>query len=241
MKQKNQKGFTLVLSLVLLVVMSIMGGALIVISASDHQSNNNSDNYQQTFYVAETALLEGEKYVINNYLGKWDTASLGAAFRDRTTRKLPADSIDVTESDCYRSFPNTSTIVGNEVIFQQSFSFGKIFTNVFPADEDVTIPSGLTDSIAPYIFPKLDLGTSGSKDRERIHAELEYLNRFNYEFFIDKLGAAPFVGFGTSIKKGAQDSTINGVAFRVYGCGIYSGQTQIIVPLESVLVLPSMG
>ena len=131
MKQKNQKGFTLVLSLVLLVVMSIMGGALIVISASDHQSNNNSDNYQQTFYVAETALLEGEKYVINNYLGKWDTASLGAAFRDRTTRKLPADSIDVTESDCYRSFPNTSTIFDNRVVFQQSFSFGKIFTNVF--------------------------------------------------------------------------------------------------------------
>ena len=57
MKKNNEKGFALVLSLVLLMAMSLMGGALIVISASDHQSNNISDEYQQTFYVAETALL----------------------------------------------------------------------------------------------------------------------------------------------------------------------------------------
>ena len=69
MKNKKEKGFALVLSLVLLMAMSLMGGALIVISASDHQSNNLSDEYQQTFYVAETALLEGEKYIINQFLG----------------------------------------------------------------------------------------------------------------------------------------------------------------------------
>ena len=40
MRKKNEKGFALVLSLVLLMAMSLMGGALIVISASDHQSNN---------------------------------------------------------------------------------------------------------------------------------------------------------------------------------------------------------
>ena len=42
---KNQKGFALVLALVLLVVMSLMGGALIVISSGDHQTNNTSDNF----------------------------------------------------------------------------------------------------------------------------------------------------------------------------------------------------
>ena len=70
MTNKKEKGFALVLSLVLLMAMSLMGGALIVISASDHQSNNLSDEYQQTFYVAETALLEGEKYIINQFLGR---------------------------------------------------------------------------------------------------------------------------------------------------------------------------
>ena len=71
MKNNNEEGFALVLSLVLLMAMSLMGGALIVISASDHQSNNISDEYQQTFYVAETALFEGEKYVINQFLGPY--------------------------------------------------------------------------------------------------------------------------------------------------------------------------
>ena len=63
MKKKTEKGFALVLSIVLLLVMSLMGGSLIVISAGDHQSNNTSDEYQQTFYVAETALLEAEKII----------------------------------------------------------------------------------------------------------------------------------------------------------------------------------
>ena len=71
MINKNEKGFALVLSLVLLMVMSLMGGALIVISSGDHQSNNNSDQYQQAFYVAETGLLEAEKAIINKYMGPY--------------------------------------------------------------------------------------------------------------------------------------------------------------------------
>ena len=71
MKKKTEKGFALVLSIVLLLVMSLMGGSLIVISAGDHQSNNTSDEYQQTFYVAETALLEAEKIITNKMMGPW--------------------------------------------------------------------------------------------------------------------------------------------------------------------------
>ena len=69
MTKDNQKGFALVLSLVLLLAMSLMGGALIVIASSDHQSNNSSDEYQQTFYVAETALMQAQKSLINKMLG----------------------------------------------------------------------------------------------------------------------------------------------------------------------------
>ena len=88
MNKKNESGFALVLSLVLLMAMSLMGGALIVISASDHQSNNLSDEYQQTFYVAETALLEGEKYIINQYLGPYKTNG----DRDNSKRGLRLNS-----------------------------------------------------------------------------------------------------------------------------------------------------
>ena len=94
MKNNNEEGFVLVLSLVLLMAMSLMGGALIVISASDHQSNNISDEYQQTFYVAETALFEGEKYVINQFLGPYKSDGS----RDTTKRRLLPNNVkdDVT-------------------------------------------------------------------------------------------------------------------------------------------------
>ena len=93
MKKNNEKGFALVLSLVLLLAMSLMGGALIVISAGDHTSNNVNDEYQQTFYVAETALLEGEKYLLNQYLGPYNTSTNE---RDTSKRKLPDDTITFT-------------------------------------------------------------------------------------------------------------------------------------------------
>ena len=94
---KNEKGFTLVLSLVLLMVMSLMGGALIVISSGDHQSNNTSDEYQQAFYVAETALLEGEKQLINAYMGPWVDV-------DKISVAKPADGAGDEETEKYEKW-----------------------------------------------------------------------------------------------------------------------------------------
>ena len=67
--RNKQKGFALVLSLVLLLAMSLMGGALIVIASSAHQGNNSSDESQHTFYVAETALLQAEKSLLDKLMG----------------------------------------------------------------------------------------------------------------------------------------------------------------------------
>ena len=75
MTKNKQKGFALVLSLVLLLAMSLMGGALIVIASSDHQGNNSSDEYQQTFYVAETALMQAEKSLVNKMMGPINNTS----------------------------------------------------------------------------------------------------------------------------------------------------------------------
>ena len=80
----SEKGFTMVLSLVLLLAMSLMGGALILISSNDHQGNNASDKYQQTFYVAEMALLEGERYLLNEKTGPRSTSTKA---RDLTKKK----------------------------------------------------------------------------------------------------------------------------------------------------------
>jgi len=86
MIKKTEKGFAMVLALVLLLAMSLMGGALILIASGDHQSNNDSDQYQQTFYAAEMGLLEGERYILNQKNGPWNNATNA---RDLTKSNLP--------------------------------------------------------------------------------------------------------------------------------------------------------
>tara|TARA_B100000700_G_C14757307_1_gene720410 strand:+ start:178 stop:855 length:678 start_codon:yes stop_codon:yes gene_type:complete len=224
MRNRNEKGFALVLSLVLLLAMSLMGGALIVISAGDHKSNNTSDDYQQTFYVAETALLEGEKYLLNQFLGPWDT---NTHTRDQSKRNLPANKPllfkgDMTKKnydDTWSNYYNTSNFCYNsfkdidrssfKVVAAESWNFGKFLFDSFNAAKE-------NQEEATKLFP------------------------YYYEFFLTRIGAAPFRGYGSSIKKGATDSGNDGMAYRVYGCGIKSDrfQNRIIVSLESVVVLP---
>ena len=235
MKKDNEKGFALVLSLVLLLVMSLMGGSLIVISAGDHQNNNTSDTYQQTFYVAETALLEGEKYIINQYLGPRTTS----ATRDINKRNKPINAYETNETDCSNSFPKFPP--GFEVVIHsvnldpatnehnattnRIFNFGTLLADIFNTNNR-------------SIFPEIEY-LDKEETYEPIIKEKEYLDRFQYEYFVTKLGPAPFRGFGMSIKKGSSDIGRDGIAYRIYGCGTYTKNPEIIIPLESTIVLPN--
>ena len=221
--KKNEKGFALVLSLVLMLAMSLMGGALIVISAGDHKSNNNSDEYQQTFYVAETALLEGERYLLNQFLGPYDTSNHK---RDTSKRNLPANQASVwngsmskknyntgdsfyfdTSTNCYQSFSEIDKTT-LKVVTSESWNFGKILRDSF--------------------------NSASSQEK----SEAERLQSYYYEYFISRIGAAPYRGTGSSIRKGSSDTGNNGMAYRVYGCGIKKGDDIMIVALESTIVLP---
>ena len=58
------------------------------------------------------------------------------------------------------------------------------------------------------------------------------------------LASAPYRGRGGSVKKKSGDDSTNGEAYKIYGCGIYiedetdANTKKIIVPLESVIILP---
>ena len=262
MKKDNEKGFALVLSLVLLLVMSLMGGSLIVISAGDHRNNNISDTYQQTFYVAETALLEGEKYIINQYLGPRTPPS---ATRELTKRNKPINEYNPgtldgeNYTDCYNSFPGLPGVEDNEKETDEKkedeekedvdtdfkvaihsinidpltnkydanaariFNFGTLLADVFTQKHD-------------SIFRDIEYEDKDKDDL--VNKEKAYLDKFEYEYFITKLGPAPFRGFGTSIKKGSSELGLDGIAYRIYGCGTYTKSPEIIIPLESTIVLP---
>ena len=229
---KSQSGFALVLSLVLLLVMSLMGGALIVIASSDHTKNTTSDRYMQTFYVAETALLEGERYIVNKFKGDW----LDGAIRDVNNRTLPMNTglnwdgemIEVNYEDglnffdtdqensrlCWNSFKDPDR-ENFQIITAHSYNFGQFFE----------------DSL-------------NKSDLDRLEMNITELKKYYYEYFIRNIGSAPYRGRGSSVKKTAGDDSVNGIAYKIYGCGIFIDDVsdrntkKFIVPIESVIILP---
>ena len=254
MIKKNEKGFALVLSLVLLLVMSLMGGALIVVSSGDHQSNNSSDQYQQAFYVAETGLFEAEKNIVNQYMGPWTEVKTIAApgagatedemaahieyitelttkadstgfTRHTADRSMPINNRAPSDTDCYRSFRNIKKDGFQVTDHIENQNFGTLIEPIF-------LNASALDSVA----------TS-----DQIEKEKKFLKRFRYEYFSVNIGTAPYFGFGSSIKKSASSAESLGTAFKIYACGIMVEKgtdldkmnAEIIIPLESIIVMPN--
>ena len=116
-----------------------------------------------------------------------------------------------TSNYCYNSFKDIDR-TDLKIVVAESWNFGLILTAAF---------------------------ISNSNDEEK--AEAKKLKFYYYEFFLTQIGAAPFRGYGSSIKKGATDTGNDGMAYRVFGCGIKAGKNvadRIIISLESTVVLP---
>ena len=224
---KKQKGFALVLALVLLVVMSLMGGALIVVASGDHEKNNISDNYQQTFYVAETALIEGEKYLINQHLGPWKsdgTRDKRNIIPNNKTTKFDGIMTKINYADT--KYKTEDWYVDTKKKCFNSFSGIK--------QDDFKIVAAESNNFGILLSESLSALTIDDIEKK----QLNKLKNFYYELFISKGGSASFTGSGSSIKKSATDSTNLGISYKIYGCGIYGGEDRMVVALESSVVLP---
>ena len=290
MNRKKEKGFALILSLVLLLVMSLMGGSLIVIASGDHKSNNTSDEYQQVFYVAETALIEGEKWVTDNYLGHWisnvadDVTGTNMGYKVTVIepwreRCKPIIEEGGTCTPTEEEQAEWATMLAeNRTQYEDHVADYKAFSNNLvrhtwgkgPAFNEIEIKK--TDktlcmksfknfkydeamNIAytlPSNHPRLGsfwnivgpiVKSSYIRDDSKLAQEEEYLKRFKYTFFIQHIGYSPYRGLGTSVATTtAVDTAQMGSAYKIYGCGLLYDrkvtQIEIIVPLESVVVMP---
>ncbi|MDB3894119.1 hypothetical protein N9328_01100 [Candidatus Pelagibacter sp.] len=233
--RKNEKGFALILALVLLLVMSLMGGALIVISSGDHENNNASDEYQQTFYVAETALREGEQWLLDQYLGPWDKTTHK---RDASKRFLPANKATNWDGKMGTAL-DRNNYSNTDSFFYKTHN---VCRNAFiDLPDPIKVAHAESNNYGQLLLKSFSSTTNAEKK------EAEYLRRYFYEFFIIRLGSAPFKGYGASVKKGATDIAANGMAYRIFGCGIFNADNikdsanstkRVVVPLESVIVLP---
>ncbi len=225
MIKKNEKGFALILSLILLMVMSLMGGSLVVIASSDHRGNNSSDEYQQAFYVAETGLLEGEKDLINYFMGAWvvgtdEHGNETGLERSSTKGSPPSNSVSAdTSTPCYKSFKNI-TLHGTTPA--EKLQVVKHIQNV-----------SFYELVEP-IFGELD---ASEADSDELAREKKILEKYTYEYFMVNIGKAEILESGSSIASTSVDIVNEGTAFRIYACGIFN-EDDVIIPLESVMVLP---
>ena len=242
MIRNKEKGFALVMSLVLLMVMTLMGGALIVIAASDHRSNNIGDEYQQTFYVAETALYEGEKYLLNQFNGPYDPTT---GKRILTKKGLPIAfdkkyTPNTEMQDCFYSFPDIDDEFFKLILGPSPDTPSKDpKKEVFYSKSFFSLLSGKNNDGKKIIGDPIDADNDTNLNKVKLKKiEVERLKKFKYQYFIHRVGSAPYKGYGSSIKKGASDSGSDGMAYRIYGCGNYD-DGEIIVALESTMVLPS--
>ena len=260
MKNNNEKGFALILSLLLLMVMSLMGGALIVITSGDHQSNNTSDQYQQAFYVAETALIEGEKDIINKMMGPWTQTSalgsldsgvadflssmaVGGMVRNTEKASLPVNrekdeddkEILNKNSDCFKSFRNidrANFLATNHVENQH---FYKLIKTILDVDSNI-----------------IDTLEGATDKQKKIDAEILQIKRFYFEYFSTYIGVAEFKASGSSLKKTSTNTQAQGHVYKIYGCGIMKGgsgtgdekpqpfvggDNDILIPLETVIIV----
>ena len=221
MIRNNQKGFALVLSLVLLLAMSLMGGALIVIASSDHQGNNSSDEYQQTFYVAETALMQAEKSLVNKMIGPINN---GSGIRDYASRFIPRnkelDDPAPNQTPCYKSFRNLSRDEDFRVVEQ--FENQSFFSLIEPIFDDTNFALVAT------------IDTDDAIDDEK-----EKLQKFRYEFFSVNSGTSSYKASGVSLKKTSSATQRQGTAYRIFGCGMMGDvdKPEILIPLETIVVL----
>ena len=230
MIKREQKGFALVLSLVLLLVMSLMGGGLVVIASSDHEGNNSSDHYQQTFYVAETALMQAEKSLIDKMMGPLDSSGV----RQRAQRYVPrngdtnndgvADDDAPEHTPCYKSFRNLSRESSFQVVEQlQDQSFYDLIAPIFSEEKKAALTSIDVEDKRDDAFEK----------------EVEFIQKFRYEFFSVNSGSSVFKGSGMSLKKTSTTTQKKGTAYKVYGCGMMgnANNPEILVPLEKIIIL----
>jgi len=235
--RKNEKGFALILALVLLLVMSLMGGALIVISSGDHENNNISDDYQQTFYVAETALKEGEQWLLDKFLGPWD---LGTNKRDTSKKSLPANKVKVWDGDMGTAAARNNYDTNSSFFYNTRKVCYNSFTDLIKSS--LKIAHNESNNYGELLLQSFTSAPQLEKD------EAIKLQRYFYEFFVESIGSAPFRGTGSSVKKKASNNGNDGAAYRIFACGILNpdpnitdsnnSKKRVVIALESIVVLP---
>ena len=207
--KKSERGFAIVLALLLLVVMSLMGASLVLIASSDHKQNNLLDTNQQAFYAAETGITIAKKWIVETSSSK--TLSPGGS-----------PGITFCKTNFFPNLKQDSIKAINNPVTNQAYVDKKTLNSVITGastDEENRLakysyeffitytpdPNGNTDPNGNSLVPRTKqvTGIVGSSIAE-----------------------------GTSYKAG---DTSMATYYTIFSCG--KGENDTIVPLEAVVTL----
>ena len=143
---------------------------------------------------------------------------------------MPTNETDLTETECSLSFKNLDRPSGETLKVTGQATNQKFYDLISPI-----FTSG---------YEAEAINVDAIATGKQIQKEKDFLRRFRYEFFSINVGTATYYGSGASIKKKSSDSQSQGTAYKIYACGIMtesksSNVAEIIIPLESLIVMPN--
>ena len=210
--KKSEKGFVIVLAILILLVMSLMGTTLVVIASNDHKGNTLRDYNQQTFYAAETGIQEAKEY-LNQQVQKgvtlkpYDIGPLNfcktSFFPSLSDNMSYVKAIGPANGSARKGWASLSHLGGSDATEKKRLPKYQYewFITQSPDANGNTIGSGL---------PKRGQVSSTSSSDTGISE-------------------------GTSYKQ-SSSSTTEAYYYTIFSCG--KGENDIIVPIEAVVLVP---
>ena len=210
--KKSEKGFILVLAILILLVMSLMGTTLVVIASNDHKGNTLRDYNQQTFYAAETGIQEAKEY-LNQQVQKgvtlkpYDIGPLNfcktSFFPSLSDNMSYVKAIGPDGSSARKGWASLSHLSGSDATEKKRLAKYQYewFITQSPDANGYTIGSGL---------PKRGQVSSTSSSDTGISESVSY--------------------------KQSSSSTTEAYYYTIFSCG--KGENDIIVPIEAVVLVP---
>ena len=210
--KKSEKGFVLVLAILVLLVMSLMGTTLVVIASNDHKGNTLRDYNQQTFYAAETGIQEAKEY-LNQQVQKgvtlkpYDIGPLNfcktSFFPSLSDNMSYVKAIGPDGSSARKGWASLSHLGSSDATEKKRLSKYQYewFITQSPDANGYTIGSGL---------PKRGKVSSTSSSDTGISESVSY--------------------------KQSSSSTTEAYYYTIFSCG--KGENDIIVPIEAVVLVP---
>ena len=210
--KKSEKGFILVLAILILLVMSLMGTTLIVIASNDHKGNKLRDYNQQTFYAAETGIQEAKEY-LNQQVQKgvklkpYDIGPLNfcktSFFPSLSDNMSYVKAIGPDGSSARKGWASLSHLDSSDTTEEKRLAKYQYewFITQSPDANGYTIGSGL---------PKRGQVSSTSSSDTGISESTSY--------------------------KQSSSSTTEAYYYTIFSCG--KGENDIIVPIEAVVLVP---